>query len=102
MKRRPLSIDDVAIPAEDFQDFIDSLSKESRVHLDVLIRLLAQCYGDDPPLQGLLLLGAPSSDTFTLMSLNCTEIAAAQLLDAAMEAVGYINTKDAPPKEMFN
>lgn len=95
-------LEDFAIPKEDFIEFLDTLPTSSRAHLDALIRVLAQCYGEEPPLQGLILLNAPPSEMFSVMALNCTDMDAAQLLNDAVEALGYINTKDAPPKEMFN
>jgi hypothetical protein len=34
--------------------------------------------------------------------LNCDSMAAARMMEGANDFLGYLNTKDAPPREMFN
>jgi len=76
------------------------MSDEERAHFKVVVLELIKCYGPDPD-QALLLFNG-SDRLGGIVSLNCTEMDAAELLLEANNFFGYLNTIGAPPKEAFN
>jgi len=69
-------------------------------HFKIVIMELIKCYGPDPD-QALILFNG-SDRLGGIVSLNCTEMDAAELLLEANNFFGYLNTIGAPPKEAFN
>jgi len=76
------------------------MSDEEKAHFKVVVLELIKCYGPDPD-QALLLFNG-SDRLGGIVSLNCTEMDAAELLLEANNFFGYLNTIGAPPKEAFN
>jgi hypothetical protein len=81
---------------------IDRMTDEEREHFKTIVSVLVRCYGDEPVLQGVLILGAMDADGCSVSSMNCDEMEALKLLQAANEFLLLVNTHDAPPKEMLN
>ena len=81
---------------------IASMTTAEKQHFKLLICTLARCYGEKPEFQGLVLLGIPEKAACSVLSLNCEEMEGAKMLQAATDFFSFINTQDAPPKEMFN
>ena len=81
---------------------VDSMSEEDRAHFKLAVWMLAHAYGDDPKLQGVLVMGVPNENACTVSSFNCDEMEAGKLLAAANEFLLLVNTHNAPPKEMLN
>ena len=76
------------------------MSDEEKAHFKVVVLELIKCYGPDPD-QALILFNG-SDKLGGIVSLNCNEMDAAELLLEANEFFGYLNTVGAPPKEAFN
>lgn len=76
------------------------MSDEEKSHFKTVILELVKCYGPDPD-QALILFNG-SDKLGGIVSLNCNEMEAAQLLLEANDFFGFLNTIDAPPKEAFN
>jgi hypothetical protein len=86
----------------EMSQIVDALSEEDRAHFKLAVWMLAHAYGDNPKLQGVLVMSVPESTSCTVSSFNCDEMEAAKLLQAANEFLYMVNTADAPPKEMLN
>jgi len=76
------------------------MSDEEKSHFKVVILELIKCYGPDPE-QALILFNG-SEKLGGIVSLNCNEMEAAELLLEANDFFGYLNTLGAPPREAFN
>jgi len=72
-----------------------------RVHLRAILYAIVKCYDTDNSDCAVLVLGSDAS-LDSVASLNCNSMVAASLLQGANNFLGFVNTKDAPPKEMFN
>ena len=76
------------------------MDDDEKQHFKIVIMELIKCYGPDPD-QALILFNG-SDRLGGIVSLNCTEMDAAELLLEANNFFGYLNTIGAPPKEAFN
>jgi len=76
------------------------MSDDEKRHFKVVIMELVKCYGPDAD-QALILFNG-SDKLGGIVSLNCNEMEAAELLLEANDFFGYLNTVGAPPKEAFN
>lgn len=76
------------------------MSDEEKAHFKVVVLELIKCYGPDPD-QALILFNG-SDKLGGIVSLNCNEMEAAELLLEANDFFGFLNTIGAPPKEAFN
>ena len=76
------------------------MSDEEKAHFKTVIMELSKCYG--PEAHQALILFNGSEKLSGIVSLNCTEMDAAELLLEANDFFGYLNTVGAPPKEAFN
>ena len=76
------------------------MSDEEKAHFKTVILELVKCYG--PNAHQALILFNGSENLGGIVSLNCNEMDAAELLLEANEFFGYLNTVGAPPKEAFN
>lgn len=76
------------------------MSDEEKAHFKTVILELVKCYGPDPE-QALILFNG-SETLGGIVSLNCNEMEAAEMLLEANDFFGYLNTIGAPPKEAFN
>lgn len=84
-----------------FAKRLEEMSEEDREHFKNLIEVLSRCYGDKA-LQGVVIISHPSSPVNEVMSLNCTDMEAHNLIKSVEDYFVFINTMDAPPKEQFN
>ncbi len=86
---------------EEIERIVAKMSDLERMHLRSLLYAITKCYDKDTSDCAVIILGSDASiDSY--VSLNCDSMVAAQLLHGANDFLGYLNTKDAPPKEMFN
>jgi hypothetical protein len=86
---------------EEIERIVTRMSDDERVHLRSVLYAITRCYDKDNTDCAVVVLGtAEGIDSF--VSLNCTPMMAATLMEGANDFLGYLNTKDAPPKEMFN
>ena len=85
----------------DIERRVMAMSENQREHLRSLIYEFVRCYERGSKDCAVLILGTGSSID-NVVSLNCDSMEASQLLMAANDFFGYLNTRDAPPKEMFN
>jgi hypothetical protein len=81
---------------------INKLSKKEQDHLKECIYRLVMCYGENACTGMLLIKGHLIGGVGEVITLNCNDMEAAEMLEGMRDYFGYINTKDAPPKEMFN
>jgi hypothetical protein len=101
-------MEDIALTEGELEEFIEILkdrSMRSLLHFNAAVRVLARCYGETeekPMLQSVVIVNDPVNGSPMLFSVNCTDMEVASLLNESVEALGIINTLDAPPKEMFN
>jgi hypothetical protein len=65
-----------------------------------LILELVKCYGPDPDQAVILFNG--SKKLGGIVTLNCNEMEAAEMMLEANDFFGYLNVIGAPPKEAFN
>jgi hypothetical protein len=85
----------------EMERIVAGLPDIERAHLRGIIYAIVRCYATDNSDCALIIFGSDASiDSF--VSLNCDSMVAANLLHGANDFLGYINTHDAPPKEMFN
>jgi hypothetical protein len=85
----------------EIERIVAKMSDAERVHLRSVLYAITRCYDKDTSDCAVIVLGSDASiDSF--VSLNCTPMMAATLMEGANDFLGYLNTKDAPPKEMFN
>jgi hypothetical protein len=76
------------------------MSDDEKAHFKMVILELVKCYGPVPE-QALILFNS-SEKLGGVVTLNCDEMEAAQMLLQANDFFGFLNTIDAPPKEAFN
>ena len=86
---------------KEIERVVAALSEHQRNHLRELIYALVQCYEKDSK-QGAVVLIGNETTLDNIASVNCDAMEAARLMQAAECFFNFINTKDAPPKEMFN
>ncbi len=75
--------------------------KAKRILFKLLIHKLVMCYGDGNA-QGVVIVGRAEDQLAGVVTLNCDEMEASQLMLAANDFFGFLNTLGAPPKENFN
>jgi hypothetical protein len=80
---------------------VSAMSENQREHLRSLIYEFVRCYDKDSNDCAVVILGTGESID-NVVTMNCDSMEAARLLVATNDFFGYLNTKDAPPKEMFN
>jgi hypothetical protein len=76
------------------------MSDDEKVHFKMVILELVKCYGPDPE-QALILFNG-SKKLGGIVTLNCNEMEAAEMMLEANDFFGYLNVIGAPPKEAFN
>jgi hypothetical protein len=84
-----------------FAKRLEEMSEDDREHFKNLIELLARCYGKDAA-QGVVIISLPGSPVNEVVSLNCDDMEAHNLIKSVEDYFVFINTMDAPPKEKFN
>ena len=87
---------------EEFLRLIETLDEQQKRHFRESIEILVQCYGDKPTMQALLLYKPVESVLSHVISANCNDMAATEILQTTTAYFEFITTRDAPPKEQFN
>jgi hypothetical protein len=80
---------------------VEAMSDEEQHHFKLLIHKLVMCYGEGKA-QGVVIIGRAEDSMAGVVTLNCNEMEASQLMLAANDFFGFLNLVDAPPKEQFN
>jgi hypothetical protein len=86
---------------EELERRVGSMSDEEQSHFKLLIHKIVMCYGDGNA-QGVFIIGRAEDNIAGVVTLNCDEMEASQLMLAANDFFGFLNVLDAPPKENFN
>jgi hypothetical protein len=76
------------------------MSDEEKQHFKMVVLELIQCYGTDGKQAVILFNG--SDKLGGIVTLNCNEMEAAELMLEANDFFGFLNVIGAPPKEAFN
>jgi hypothetical protein len=85
----------------DFEKVVEKLDQDERDYLAKVVTAVVSCFTDSD-MRGLLVVGKDSIDKTAVFSINCDEMQASHVLSRLQEMFTAVNTKDAPPKEMFN
>jgi hypothetical protein len=80
---------------------VTAMSDEEPSHFKLLIHKLVMCYGEGKA-QGVVIVGRAEDQVAGVVTLNCNEMEASQLMLAANDFFGFLNVLGAPPKENFN
>ena len=80
---------------------VSAMTDNQRDHLRSLMYEFIRCYDKDNDDCAVVILGSGDSID-NIITMNCDSMEAAKLLVATNDFFGYLNIKDAPPKEMFN
>jgi hypothetical protein len=80
---------------------VSAMSDDEQAHFKLLIHKLVMCYGEGKA-QGVVIIGRAEDSMAGVVTLNCDEMEASQLMLAANDFFGFLNLLDAPPKEQFN
>ena len=92
---------DFSMTEEELEQRVEAMSDEEQHHFRLLIHKLAMCYGKGNA-QGVVIIGRAEDAMAGVVTLNCNEMEASQLMLAANDFFGFLNVLDAPPKENFN
>ena len=76
------------------------MSDEEKQHFKMVVLELIKCYGPDADQAVILFNG--SDKLGGIVTLNCNEMEAAELMLEANDFFGFLNVIGAPPKEAFN
>ena len=87
--------------ALEFMAQVDSLSKDKRDHLRLVVKTLMKCYTDDKA-HGVLLVDHEDSDRSEMMCINASEMEAAMIVGIASSALTNEIMSDMPDKGMLN
>ena len=80
---------------------VEAMSDQEQAHFKLLIHKLVMCYGEGKA-QAVVVIGRAEDSMAGVVTLNCDEMEASQLMLAANDFFGFLNLLDAPPKEHFN
>ena len=86
---------------EELERRVANMSDEEQAHFKLLIHKLVMCYGEGKA-QAVVIIGRAEDAFAGVVTLNCDEMEASQLMLAANDFFGFLNLVDAPPKEQFN
>jgi len=86
---------------EELERRVAQMSDEEQAHFKLLIHKLVMCYGEGKA-QAVVVIGRAEDQMAGVVTLNCDEMEASQLMLAANDFFGFLNLMDAPPKEQFN
>ena len=76
------------------------MSDEEKAHFKMVVLALIACYGPDA--HKAVLMVKIGEELSGIVTLNCTEMEAAELMLEANDFYGFLNVIGAPPKEAFN
>jgi hypothetical protein len=86
---------------EELEHRVMKMSDEEQTHFKLLIHKLVMCYGEGNA-QAVVIVGRAGDAVAGVVTLNCDEMEASQLMLAANDFFGFLNVLGAPPKEKFN
>jgi hypothetical protein len=86
---------------EELERRVEAMSDEEQHHFRLLIHKIVMCYGQGKA-QGVFIIGRAEDNVAGVVTLNCNEMEASQLMLAANDFFGFLNVLGAPPKENFN
>jgi len=86
---------------EELERRVEAMSEDEQHHFRLLIHKIVMCYGQGKA-QGVFIIGRAEDQVAGVVTLNCNEMEASQLMLAANDFFGFLNVLDAPPKENFN
>ena len=92
---------DFSMTEEELERRVEAMSDEEQHHFRLLIHKIVMCYGQGKA-QGVFIIGRAEDNVAGVVTLNCDEMEASQLMLAANDFFGFLNVLDAPPKEQFN
>lgn len=92
---------DFAMTDEELHRRVTAMSDDEQEHFRLLIHKLVMCYGVGKA-QAVVIIGRAEDQMAGVVTLNCNEMEASQLMLAANDFFGFLNVLDAPPKEEFN
>ena len=92
---------DFSMTEEELERRVEAMSDEEQHHFRLLIHKLVMCYGEGKA-QAVVIIGRAEDQMAGVVTLNCNEMEASQLMLAANDFFGFLNLVDAPPKEQFN
>ena len=92
---------DFSMTEEELERRVEAMSDEEQHHFRLLIHTIVMCYGQGKA-QGVFIIGRAEDNVAGVVTLNCNEMEASQLMLAANDFFGFLNVLDAPPKENFN
>ena len=92
---------DFSMTDEELEQRVHAMSDDEQAHFKLLIHKLVMCYGEGKA-QGVVIIGRAEDQLAGVVTLNCNEMEASQLMLAANDFFGFLNLMDAPPKENFN
>lgn len=98
--RKEVAFEDM-MTQEELERRVEAMSDEEQAHFKLLIHKLVLCYGKGNA-QGVVIVGRAEDQLAGVVTLNCDEMEASQLMLAANDFFGFLNTLGAPPKENFN
>jgi hypothetical protein len=98
--KKEMGFEDMMTQAE-LERRVGAMSDEEQSHFKLLIHKLVMCYGDGNA-QGVVIIGRAEDAIAGVVTLNCNEMEASQLMLAANDFFGFLNVLGAPPKENFN
>ena len=92
---------DFSMTEEELERRVEAMSDEEQHHFRLLIHKVVMCYGEGKA-QGVFIIGRAEDQVAGVVTLNCNEMEASQLMLAANDFFGFLNVLGAPPKENFN
>jgi hypothetical protein len=92
---------DFSMTEEELERRVEAMSDEEQHHFRLLVHKLVMCYGEGKA-QGVVIIGRAEDQMAGVITLNCNEMEASQLMLAANDFFGFLNVLGAPPKENFN
>ena len=92
---------DYSMTEEELERRVEAMSEDEQHHFRLLIHKIVMCYGQGKA-QGVFIIGRAEDQVAGVVTLNCNEMEASQLMLAANDFFGFLNVLDAPPKEQFN
>ena len=87
---------------EELNTRVLSMTEEDKQHFRMVLTLVLRCYGEGSDNHALLIHSHPDNPAAELMSINCNDMEAAELLNIVSSYMNFVNVADAPPKENFN
>jgi hypothetical protein len=92
---------DYSMTEEELERRVEAMTDEEQYHFRLLIHKIVMCYGEGKA-QGVFIIGRAEDKVAGVVTLNCNEMEASQLMLAANDFFGFLNVLNAPPKEKFN